>query len=359
MERPTPWQISLCRSDDVSALKRFIHEHWRANHILAVDETLLRWQHFDAEHDRYTFALAKDLDGIIVGVLGYIPDGHFRESTGRHEFDDRKVVWLALWKVMAAGALGVGLELRDFVVERERPVLIAAVGVTPRALPLYGKFGYQTGVLRQYYMVNTSLRDFGLLRGREGPGRSDAESKPRKKLASVRSDALGTYGDLWRHDSTLLPIKDAEYLRCRYGRHPRYRYEFHAITDTGRAIGLLVTRVAEARGRRALRIVDFVGSPSALAGLGDELQQLVVQYDAEYVDCLNHGIDPRWFHEAGLLALDPTAGFVVPCHFEPFVDGNVTVNLAYKLAPPWRYSAFKGDGDQDRPSQPCPDCDCG
>ena len=114
------------------------------------------------------------------------------------------------------------------------------------------------------------------------------------------------------------------------------------------ARGTLVTRIAEHDGVRALRIVDFAGPPTLVAGIGPAIRRLIDARGADYADVYNAGIDPDAFARAGFTRVDPDGPLVVPDHFEPFERRNVRLWFAIKGTR--EPVMFKGDGDQDRPS---------
>jgi hypothetical protein len=131
-----------------------------------------------------------------------------------------------------------------------------------------------------------------------------------------------------------------------------YSYVVAALADGSigddAIAGMLAARVAEHAGRRALRIVDFLGPPEVFSRAGAVVQHLLREYNAEYADVYNAGLDPVVFERAGFVRIDPAGPHVVPDHFEPFERRNVTLRFAIRTAA--RPLFFKGDADQDRPS---------
>jgi len=114
-------------------------------------------------------------------------------------------------------------------------------------------------------------------------------------------------------------------------------------------IGLLATRVATHAGRRAVRVIDYVGPPDAVSGLGALLLPQVRSAGAEYADVYNWGIEPELFERGGFSRVDPNGADIVPDHFEPFERRNVRMRFALKSRRP--AVLFKGDSDQDRPNR--------
>jgi hypothetical protein len=145
------------------------------------------------------------------------------------------------------------------------------------------------------------------------------------------------------------PAKTAAAFIARYLRHPIYRYGCHVIHRGGNSIGLLATRIATHGRRAALRIIDYLGPDDAVPGLGPLVLEQVRTAGAEYADVYNWGIDPDLFGRAGFSQIDPDGRDVVPDYFEPFEARNIRLRFAIKSDRP--VVLFKGDGDQDRPSQ--------
>jgi hypothetical protein len=163
----------------------------------------------------------------------------------------------------------------------------------------------------------------------------------------VDRDDFDSLRAMWPTHSA--PAKSVEYFRRRYAAHPIYRYSVDAIGETGAGVALLVTRIAEHDDHRALRIVDFAGTPEAFSQSGQVVQSLLDELDAEYADVYTSGMPVDALAQAGFWKVDPEGPEIVPDHFEPFERRNVRLWYAMKGA---RTLLFKGDGDQDRPNQP-------
>jgi len=308
--------LGRCRARDLPELLRFIDDHWKRGHLFTTHRPLLDWQHREADGS-YSFILARrDADGDIVGILGFLPTRRFDPALA-----DANTVWLTMWKVRDdAGDAGLGLRLLRYLSEVEPHVAIGAITPNAATLPIYATLGYRTGELRHYVRLKDTTVVSGL-------SRTDAETR----------------GDFSP------PAKSATYLERRYLRHLVYRYDVTPIGPAHAAIAFLVTRVAEHEGHRALRIVDFVGPPESFAASGPVLQRLIEDHRADYADVYNAGFDASVFARAGFTIVDPDGPIVVPDHFEPYEHRNVRLWFALKAAAP--PILFKGDADQDRPSQ--------
>jgi len=145
------------------------------------------------------------------------------------------------------------------------------------------------------------------------------------------------------------PRKTPRYFQTRYLEHPYYMYRVHALV-LGHETALIASRVAQHQGRRAIRIVDFVGPEKVLAESGDFLSDLINESHAEHIDLIEHGLHPQTLRNVGMARNDPSAKMIVPNQFEPFVRANA-IPLAAFRAPTHGFRIFRADGDQDRPNQ--------
>ena len=72
------YEIRLCRGDEGAQLREFIGSHWKPNHVLALSQELLDWQHLDAKGGVYNFVVAAyKPTGAFHAVYGFIPVSHF------------------------------------------------------------------------------------------------------------------------------------------------------------------------------------------------------------------------------------------------------------------------------------------
>jgi hypothetical protein len=257
------------------------------------------------------------------------------------------VIWLTTWKVRDdAGVAGLGIQLLGHLTSTERHVAIGAVGLTPATLPIYTALGYTVGELHHYVHANAAVDRFELAALGSRPA-TIAHGAARLETRRLTLDAEFSAIALDSPDARV-PRKTPEYFRRRYAHHPLYTYIVLAVLEARTAVGLLAARIAEHGGRRALRIVDFLGAQEVLAHTGPTVQALLEQFDAEYADVYNAGIDAGVFARAGFAPVDPEGPDVVPDHFEPFERRNVRLWFSLKGPQP---VLFKGDADQDRPNR--------
>jgi hypothetical protein len=337
--------ITRCRRDDVDELVRFIDAHWARGHALVASRRLLDWQHRTTDGG-YSFTLARR-GREIVGMLGFISTRRFDPALERDN-----VVWLTMWTIRDdANVAGLGLALLRNLAAQEPHVAIGAVGLNPETRPIYQALGYNVGELQHYVMPNVRLTRFELAsfasvaQARE----SDVASAPltRRSLDDPRAfDRLD--GARLLRSAGEIPQKTVRYFHDRYVAHPVYSYRVIGLFDREMLAGLVAARVAEHGGRRAVRIVDFLGRTETVAHIGRVARALIDETDAEYADVYNTGIDESAFRAAGFRRVDPDGADIVPDHFEPFERRNV--RLWYAIDSECRPILFKGDADQDRPN---------
>jgi hypothetical protein len=346
-------EIAFCRKDEIGQLMEFIDRHWGRGHVLSRSKSLMDWQHYDEKLGRYNFALAKTRkSSSILGMLGFIPTARYDEKIS----EQSNVVWLVNWKVIeGAGYAGLGLSLMNFVEKNTPWQAIGTVGNNDLVAPVYRAFGYQTGKLKHYYILNRKKISFHLVSGAEVSERPSETSSGRRKLREVGENDFSELRRIaYDTDECSVPRKSADYFEKRYLRHPFYGYKVYMVGASGEWEGILVIRPVEWKGSVALRLVEYFGPNSALEGLGDEFQCLLDDHDAEYLDFYNHGIDPAQMRRAGFSERTTEGEVVIPNHFEPFEFKNVEINFAIKVSEEIRGKAqvrlFKGDADQDRPN---------
>ena len=105
-------EVRFARRADETAIRVFLRDHWRRDHIFVDHPELLLWQHaaVDSPERDLTFVLATknsdDNGEEILGLLGYMPFRRFDASSSWTELA------LAIWKVRDdAGLPGLGLQL--------------------------------------------------------------------------------------------------------------------------------------------------------------------------------------------------------------------------------------------------------
>jgi hypothetical protein len=339
--------IRRCTIADVPDVLSWLDHHWKRGHVFTVAPSLFEWQH--ALPDRpgeYSVAIARrDADDALLGLLGYVMTRQFDPSLAADN-----TLWLALWKVRDdIDAGGLGLRLVRYVMDQELHSAAGVLGFKPGVRGIYQALGFSVGELEHYVLANPDISHFELASFKNRPPAAFAGDGLSATIADERTFLQLASGFEVHDRYAYAPRKTPAFFHARYLQHPFYRYTCLVVYRGARAIGVLATRMASHGGRSAVRIVDYLGPTDAVADLGPVVLEEIRRTGAEYADVYNSGIDAALFERAGFTRVDPDGPDIVPDHFEPFEQRNVRLSFALKAPRP--AILFKGDSDQDRPSQ--------
>lgn len=333
--------------DDEQALRQFIDEHWRKDHVFVTSKELLDWQHRDETTQSYSFILGIEKEtGDIHGVLGFITLSQFDEN-----IEPTRIIWMAIWKVRdAARGHRLGRNIQTFLVESEKPEIISTVAASAMTLSMYKALGYQVDKLKQYFIVNNSVTDFHLAKYSREVEAGISESKTFRKIETISREEILTQTQHCFDSQGTVPVKTPKYIIGRYLDHPVYKYDTYKIMDSGKVVGLLVMRDCHHEGHTAIRIVDFIGPDDALLGLAQAWQVLLSKKKAEYIDFYNAGISDKSLKQSGFQDVDEFEDVIIPNYFEPFLQQKVSIDFMISSPVGVPYRIVKGDSDQDRPN---------
>ena len=88
------YEIRFCEKGEAALHQKFIGEHWKPNHALALSRELLDWQHLDRETDTYNFVIALYREtGEIHAAYGFIPTSLFDPA-----LKSARDYWPSIWK---------------------------------------------------------------------------------------------------------------------------------------------------------------------------------------------------------------------------------------------------------------------
>jgi hypothetical protein len=225
--------------------------------------------------------------------------------------------------------------------------------MNPDLAPLARKISHAMGMLNQFYMLDPRKKEFALVGGFDDRFIASVEGSDDVKLVRIDAeDFIERAAEIaYRPSAKDVPAKSIKYLEHRYVRHPFYNYTCHRVDRKGRPEAIVVTRLASHDGANALRIVDFFGETSSLVGARNAFEELLVEYDAEYIDFYNLGLDHEDLFAAGFMLRGPEDGIVIPNYFEPYEQRNVELDyVIYTDVSEFNFRFVKGDCDQDRPN---------
>lgn len=312
---------------------RFIDTHWKKGHILGHDRNLFEYEFVNG--DEVHFVISENAQGEIDGLEGFIPYGK-----------QHRDVLTAIWKVVKSDNPTLGIEIFQFLLENTDARCVSGPGINKKTIGIYQYLGIPTGLMEHWYCLNrdteykiASIADPYIPQiGTEGLGRLRHFESFQSLEASF--DFKSYYA------SNPRPLKEAWYIEKRYFKHPIYQYQVYGVVKEGCVDVFLVFRIQEYGGNRALRLVDVVGNFSRLYGVTNEIDRLMVEYDAEYVDIYEAGLPSEEMKKAGWRQVKES-GNTIPNYFSPFVRENIDI---YYMSQDADITLFKADGDQDRPN---------
>ncbi|HEY2379369.1 MAG TPA: hypothetical protein VGH98_25535 [Gemmatimonadaceae bacterium] len=361
----------------------FLHEHWAKNHILSRDAALFRWQYEaklrDGREDAPTVLLAWRCNKI-VGMLGltfmrWLQEGlTYTGAWSSHWFvvPELRTSPLSLLLIREASRLGIEV--------------LGTVGTTSHSSSILRARGYDwipeiprwVGIIDQ-----TSTATLLLASGIPASQRDEVTSFCQERVVRHThaashaedwqivewSDKLGDEWDVcWNRSAArgfVGVIRNAAYLRWRYARHPRFKYEIRLARHCSSGVGgLLVFRLETVRGRteQVARICELLtegpdATNSLLSRFVGDARQAGISFADFYCSKPIQGLSEAGFNIERTLT-DP---FTLPSRLQPVEQGGRPLNSAIRFPASLRGSLedavargalylTKSDGDQDRPN---------
>lgn len=338
------YTIELCSEKNKPQLIEFIRKYWKEDHVFVKSDELFRFQHYNSVDNNYNFYVGiNSLTNEIDGVTGVIPLAHYDPDLKK--YND---TWGGIWKIRPdvhndeIALLGLML-FETFDAYNSH----ASIGMSPIAWKLHKLRKYTMGYMNQYFILNDECTDFHVA---DVPVKCQGRNKHFKSTSEYKLVELENLNGLTDKDiqHSYFPMKSLRYLISRFQLHPIYKYHFWGIYSGNTLHAILIGRIISVEGHIVIRIMDVYGKLEGLTSIYSEVQKLLKEHHAEYLDCLNYGIEPSVFDELGFDLLDVNGDLIIPNYFEPFLKKNIALNCAYKAN--FHYTMFKGDSDQDRPN---------
>ena len=335
------YSIRIASTQDEDHIMSFIDNYWSKDHILAVDKVLFEWQYRKGEQLNFIIAEAIT-DNEIVAVLGFIMYGD--------TFDED--IMLALWKSKEKKKPFLGMELLDYLIKLGTGK-VSCNGINLKTTKvLYEFMEFRIDYLRQYYRL--VKKDQYSIANITNPIILPLITKQEFQLLKFNNDKELDKSFDWQqyYGSDTTPHKSKEFIIHRYFTHPSYQYLIYGITkagDSDNVSSFMLVRKIEVNQSSILRIVDWIGNPADIAKLSDCVDQLLSDFDVEYIDFMAGGIEDTIMEQAGFIKNEQDSGNIIPNYFEPFECSNVKVWYSTKYLD--SFVIFKADGDQDRPNR--------
>lgn len=329
--------IRFAEYGDIPKIMQYIDEHWKKDHILSKERTLFEWQYMN--YDKLNFVIGINKNDKIYGILGFIP----------YAEDIEKDIALALWKAIPCkGHTFLGLELFDFLIDNQDYRCLLCTGINMKTTSkIYQYLGMKIGVMKQWYRLRR-LNKYHIAKIEDD---SIPEVENREEFTIWTCGGFDELEKNFDFDAYrrggCKPYKSKSYLKKRYFSHPVYDYKvFRVVNSIDITIAILVLRVQECNSYRAVRFVDFIGDISYIKFLTQNLDDILLKYDAEYIDMYEAGIQENILISGGWMPVE-TSENIIPNYFAPYEQCNVNI---YYCTDDAKVILFRGDGDQDRPN---------
>ncbi len=308
----------------------FLNQNWGSRHPLVNREEFFKYYYQNGETIQFVLALEQTQ---IVAVAGYI-------LANKNPIRD---AWVSIW--CASGSKnGVGLELMECLPRLANICVLACNNIRPKTMAFYRFLGWHADRISHFYRLSDS-KNFQLVKNA-----ALSCPAPQGNLTLQPVTTPDQLAQLGIPKTDCVPQKDIWYLTRRYFHFPHQSYDVWAVMQKNVLVGYLMTRtvfVVECN-TSVLRIVDFIGQPEWFGQLGNAIEQLMKNIQAEYADCYCVGISADIFAQAGFLERIENDSVIVPNYLTPPLWENT--EYYYFTNQSEQFVLFKADGDQDRPN---------
>ncbi len=336
------YSVRLATEDDIDAIMAFIGKYWSPGHLMSKDRKYFEYEFLIDGQVNFVIAVDRATN-TIQGIRGLLFSSYHKE---------KRDYWGSLWKANTGDGnyplLGTEIRKRTESLIECRHNL--GVGQNINTTMIVGsRFKKQIVRLNHFYRLNPEINDFKIAvikNDFSAMFSSLSDSVVAERVTDI--ETLKSKFNIEAIDA--IPYKDNRFIRHRYFDHPWYDYQLYLLSHKGKkASALMVMRQVEAAGAHALRIIDYIGDQSAMAGLGSFFDNAVRENNCEYVDFYVYGFNPEYLHAAGFKnRYDDNDENVIPNYFEPFVQNNKDMSGFFDIGS--KVTICKGDGDQDRPN---------
>ncbi|SKB66965.1 hypothetical protein SAMN06296386_103306 [Lachnospiraceae bacterium] len=334
--------VRLATEDDIDSIMQFIDKYWSAGHLMSTNRKYFEYEFLI--DGKVNFVIAVDrATNTIQGIRGLL----FSSKN-----PEKRDYWGSIWKANTGDG---NFPLLGTEIRKRTESLIGCrynlgVGQNINTTMIVGsRFKKQIVRLDHFYRLNPEVKDFkiAVIKDRfDGSFSSMSCSTKVEKVSDI--DDLKSKFDVEAIDS--IPYKDNWFIKHRYFDHPWYDYSIYLLSKDGeKASALMVTRQVEANGSRVLRVIDYIGDQSAMAGAGQFFDEMLRKTGCEYVDFYVYGFEAGYLKSAGFKnRYEGDDENVIPNYFEPFVQENKDMAGFCDIGSD--VTICKGDGDQDRPN---------
>ena len=323
------------KDNDLGNFRDFCREHWPGEHPLIHDPQMFEYYYRDADGG-INFTVAREkVTRDIHSVLGFIKSN----SSAKPD------VWTSYILTKKGSEMGLGFKLLDFVQKLTNARTIASNNIRKKTRALYEFLGWYVGDQTQYYRLNEDAEKYTLcnIKCKKIPDVYNSSLDFRKI-----EDKKGLDGFEFAAFSEDKPYKDRHYFEKRFFDNPWLEYEVYEARDSKGPVALVVVRQFKNEAAIALRVVEYVGCKTDIAGCGGFLDRLTKERSADFCDWFSFGTSDETMLKAGFLARTDDDPNIIPFYLLPPVMENVTMSFFTNDVE--GYTMFRADGDQDRPN---------
>lgn len=320
---------------DISAIMKFIDEHWKKGNILARDKDFFEWQFVDGNKVNMFIAVDEENEKIygMIGAIVYNGSEH-PDISG------------CLWKTIKSGDPILGMKLLDCMYEQLRPRYACSAGLSEMAVKINALLGGEPIVMDHYYrLADREQYAIAEVKEKRIPSVEDTG------YSLVRLTSVEEMQQIISEEELAVRImsKDYTYIEKRYFNHPIYSYDIWKVTDGDKTpSAVLITREECVGESKIAKVVDYYGAFVHLGKITAALDRLMKEKEYEFVDVYSYGVPIEIYESAGFLCCNEEDENIIPNYFHPFVKENVALRMINPEVP--GMCLFRGDGDQDRPS---------
>lgn len=314
--------------EDLENIRSFLSREWQLKREY--------YEHFHVIDGNLMFIIGEGQDSkTIYGVCGLI-------ITNREKAKDYQLVLLMVDK----NENGFNsIALIKYIANNLDSKSISSCGVRPKALIIYEMLGYKTGKMDHFYKLKDKEHYQVAVVNEK---RIIKSQRSCKKLRYIKNfEELEEQYD-FKRNIKCNPYKDAWCIKHRYFDSVYHEYKVFLIENSNSTKhSIIVMREIEKEGIKICKIVDFIGDDNDLAGIGGEIDRLIMENDYEYMDCYSVGIANDIMKQAGFVKMTPEDKNIIPHLFAPFIQTNR--DIYYFTNNPQDFHMYRGDCDQDRP----------
>lgn len=341
------YEIRLGKYKDIESIMQFIDEHWKKNHIIAIDRNFFKYEFVDGENVNFCIAIDK-VSHEIAGLIGFL------YCSNPNRVDLKPDIWGSIWKVKEGHMPFLGIEISKRLETLTNCRMELGVGLNPKtAVPLREKIFKDCVAKMDHYYILNNQKEYHKLALINNKIINDNVNTSKVEVEEILS-----YKDLVNKvDLSILenkvPYKDVWYVNKRFFEHPYYCYKVFGIKENlqDKFKALIVFRENTNEEAKCLRIVDFYGQDKYFSYLNNFFVNIMLDKDYEYIDFYAYGFSKEMVLQAGFNEKQEDDGNIIPNYFEPYVQKNVDIWINH----PKNISGvklFKADADQDRPNFP-------